>query len=194
MDQFSLPDSGFVYAYDSSDDGTIKNLFFAPKTSLKMVKRFHSVLLMDCTYKTNKFGMPFLDVVGIDCFNKTFFVCGVFMKSETQEMYEFALDAIKENIYQACTPPTPLPAVLAMDRDLGLKNAAEVVFESSQILICRWHINKNTLANCKKMFTEEDWEDFRTSWMSCMNSHTEDQWTTNWNGIVTTYATTHPAA
>ncbi|SAL95008.1 hypothetical protein [Absidia glauca] len=91
MDQFSLPDSGFVYAYDSSDDGTIKNPYFAPKTSLKMVKRFHYVLLMDCTYKTNKFGMSFLDVVGIDCFNKTFFVCGVFMKSETQEMYEFAL-------------------------------------------------------------------------------------------------------
>ncbi|SAM02763.1 hypothetical protein [Absidia glauca] len=116
------------------------------------------------------------------------------MKSETQEMYEFALDAIKESIYQACTPPTPLPAVLAMDHDLGLKNAAEVVLESSQILICRWHINKNTLANCKKIFTEEDWEDFRASWMSCMNSPTEDQWTTNWNGIVTTYATTHPAA
>ncbi|SAL96772.1 hypothetical protein [Absidia glauca] len=149
---------------------------------------------MDCTYKTNKFGMPFLDVVGIGCFNKTFFVCGVFMKSETQDMYEFALDAIKQNIYQAFTPPTPLPAVLAMDRDLGLKNAAELVFESSQILICRWHINKNTLANCKKMFTEEIWDEFRTSWMNCMNSATEDQRTTNWNSIVMTYATTHPAA
>ncbi|SAL96257.1 hypothetical protein [Absidia glauca] len=63
------------------------------------------------------------------------------MKSETQDMYEFALDAIKQNIYQAFTPPTHLPAVLAMDRGLGLKNTAELVFESSQILICRWLLN-----------------------------------------------------
>ncbi|CAG8805413.1 7694_t:CDS:2 [Cetraspora pellucida] len=48
----------------------------------------------NCTYKTNKFKMPLLHVVGITNFNTTFFSCFAFLKSEQKEDYNWALTRV----------------------------------------------------------------------------------------------------
>jgi MULE transposase domain len=46
--------------------------------------------LMDCTYKTNRFGMPLLDIVGITATNTTFYVGFAFPSDEKQPSYQFS--------------------------------------------------------------------------------------------------------
>ena len=46
---------------------------------------------MDCTYKTNRFHMPLLDILGSTGLNHTFFTAFVFLSGETEEDYTAAL-------------------------------------------------------------------------------------------------------
>ena len=49
-------------------------LFFCHKSSQDLLRSNSQVLIMDCTYKTNKFRMPLFDIIGIDCLQYTFYV------------------------------------------------------------------------------------------------------------------------
>ncbi|XP_028118504.1 uncharacterized protein LOC114316046 [Camellia sinensis] len=44
-----------------ADIETVTDLFFAHPTSLNLLRAFPKVLLMDCTYKTNRYRLPFLE-------------------------------------------------------------------------------------------------------------------------------------
>ena len=68
-----------------------------------------------------------------------------------------------------------LPSVIVTDRELTLMNAICTVFPATTNLLCRWHIGKNVLANCKKTFeTKDKWEMFIMSWnMLVMSSSKE---------------------
>jgi hypothetical protein len=50
-----------------SNDNRIKALFIAYDKSLKLAKYNQDVILLDCTYKTNKFDMPLFHIIGM-CF------------------------------------------------------------------------------------------------------------------------------
>jgi hypothetical protein len=50
---------------------------------------------MDCTYKTNKYKMLLLDIVGITATNATFFVGFGFIQNEQQASYDFVLRSLE---------------------------------------------------------------------------------------------------
>ena len=54
----------FVYKKDNSNH--LKYLFFTYLKSFKYLQKNPNILLLDCTYKTNKFKMPFLHAVGVN--------------------------------------------------------------------------------------------------------------------------------
>ena len=60
-----LRNSYFFYKIKNID-GHITSLFIAHPDSMKLAKQFPTLLLMDCTYKTNKFHMPLLHIVGLN--------------------------------------------------------------------------------------------------------------------------------
>ncbi|CAG8837662.1 15057_t:CDS:1, partial [Racocetra persica] len=83
-----LKEKNFEYDYQCDQDNHLTHLFFAYSTSIILTKAYSSVLLIDYTYKTNKFRMPLLHVVGMTSFNTTFSSCFAFLKSEQKEDYE----------------------------------------------------------------------------------------------------------
>jgi hypothetical protein len=46
-------------------ESVVDCMFFMHQSSINMCQTFDTVFLLDCTYKTNKFDMPLLNVVGI---------------------------------------------------------------------------------------------------------------------------------
>ena len=50
------------------------------------------------------------------------------------------------------------------DRELALMGALDDTFPTANMLLCRWYINKNILANHKSGFTAEEWEGFMKAW------------------------------
>jgi len=47
-------------------NGRVTVVFFAYPDSLAYLQAYLDTLLLDCTYKTNKYGMPLLNMVEVD--------------------------------------------------------------------------------------------------------------------------------
>jgi hypothetical protein len=69
----------------------INCVFFMHQSLVNMCQTFCTVFLLDCTYKTNKFGMPLLNVGGITSTYTTFNVGFAFLHAENEETYAWAL-------------------------------------------------------------------------------------------------------
>ncbi|CAB4430672.1 unnamed protein product [Rhizophagus irregularis] len=85
-----LKEGDFIYEYECDNAGCVTHLFFAHNDSIALTRQYSSVLIMD-TYKTNKFKMPLLNIVGITSFNTTFYSCFIFIKGEEITDYQWAL-------------------------------------------------------------------------------------------------------
>ncbi|KAI8710713.1 hypothetical protein NCS52_01552300 [Fusarium sp. LHS14.1] len=57
---------GFWSQFQTSLDGRVKAVLFAHPDSVAYLQAYPDVLILDCTYKTNKYGMPLLDLIGVD--------------------------------------------------------------------------------------------------------------------------------
>lgn len=130
---------------------------------------------MDCTYKTNRYGLPLLEIVGVTCTNLTFSVAFVYMEAEREENYIWALEKLKGLMVS-----NRLPMVILTDRDLALMNAIKKVFPGAKNLLCRFHITKNVLAHSRKLFkSKEKCNAFVEAWSvltfsSCENDYAQN--------------------
>ena len=145
--------------------------FFAQKESVRLACRYHHVVLMECTYKTNKYRSPLFHIVGVTLFNSQFSVGFCFLKEEKQNDYMWALSKLATIL----TPETR-PAVIVIDRELSLIAAIDKVFPSSSHLLCIWHINKNIMSKCKRQFeTSEEWNLFLQQWNILVAANTKKE-------------------
>ncbi|KAL7233195.1 hypothetical protein ACSBR1_016929 [Camellia fascicularis] len=160
-----------------ADTETVTDLFFAHPTSLNLLRAFPKVLLMDCTYKTNRYRLPLLEIVGVTSTDMTFSVAFAYLQYEKEDNYTWALGLLRSVMDE-----NTLPSVIVTDKELALMNAICTVFPETTNLLCRWHIGKNVLANCKKMFeTKDKWEMFIMSWnMLVMSSSEESKFVVAW--------------
>jgi hypothetical protein len=158
---YELRDKGYRYEYQCDGDNNISHLFFAHPFSLQLCNLYSTVILMDCTYKTNKFKMPLLHVVGMTPFNTTFSICFVLLKEEKEADYVWAIEQVCRLFSDG-----NLPETIVTDRELALMNALQLLLPNSTNLLCAWHINKNVTAKCKPSFeTGQDWELFFSMWL-----------------------------
>jgi MULE transposase domain len=87
-------------------------------------------------------------MTGINDNHRNFFVCLVFLRSEEEQDYEWAIDQLVKHLHTGAD--TVWPAVVVTDRQLALTNAIVSKYprQTTNTILCRWHINKNVL---KKM-------------------------------------------
>ncbi|XP_012858922.1 PREDICTED: uncharacterized protein LOC105978057 [Erythranthe guttata] len=84
----NLQENGYEYLYRSNEAGdTLTDLMFAAPISLKLLRLFSHVILMDCTYKTNRYEMPLLKIVGITPIGYNFTIVVPFMSHEDADTY-----------------------------------------------------------------------------------------------------------
>jgi MULE transposase domain len=140
----SLQSSAHTFYYRLGNEDEVLNLMIANPTSITLARKYNHITLMDCTYKANKYNMPVLNVIGMTSFNKSFFICFVFMKQETEENYKWALEKNK-GVHEI----NKMPKVIATDRELSLMNNIQRVFPHAVNLLCIWHIQKMLLQTAK---------------------------------------------
>ena len=100
--------------------------------------------------------MHLLEIVGVTFTDMTFSVCFAYLHAEREENYVWALGVLRYIIDDG-----NLSDVIVTDRELSLVNTISSVFPGVTHLLCKWHINRNVLARCKKLFeTKEKWNRF----------------------------------
>lgn len=145
-----VPDPAFPHGEDTTpikyfvrvktdSENRLQTLFFAHPYSIEMVKEHPDVLMLDCTYKTNKFNMPFLHVVGVNSMTKTFSVAFCFLPNEQEASYDFAIDALDELFHTIDRSPQ----CFITDQETALKNSLGNYFLDVPQRLCLWHLINN---------------------------------------------------
>ena len=65
----------------------LQDIFWTHPDLVKLVNSFYIVILMDSTYKTNKYRMPLLEVVGITSTGLTFSVAFCLLAAEKEKQF-----------------------------------------------------------------------------------------------------------
>ena len=168
------------------NDGTLKALFFCHPNSAKLIRRFSTVFVMDCTYKVNKFNMPLLNIVGITATNHSFNAAFAFLSNECEASYEWVLRQFSAIVSS--------PTVIVTDRELAIMNAIKIVFPGAINILCIWHIEKNILSHCKPSFPNEDiWNDFLQNWSDVVFADSEEMFSENFQLLRVTFGELYPS-
>lgn len=198
----TLADNGdWKIIYEKEDDQLI-SVFCMHKTSIQMLRQNPHILFMDCTYKTNRYRMPMLNIIGLSPNNASFFVGLGFISNEQEESFHFILRGLQK-VY---TDLNLLgPETVFIDKDNALINALELVFPATKVLLCIWHINKNILSKAKFAIqraligsinisnpgflaaVNEKWKEMLSRWMKVVYASTVSDKLAAWNDFKTQY-------
>jgi hypothetical protein len=150
-----LKTSNYIFNYRTSNIDRVTHLFFAHPMSVEMLVQYPEVLLLDCTYQTNRFKMPLLNIIGISSVNLPFFVAFCFLAKEEEDDYTWAMKQLRLLLLNNIQPQ-----VMMTDRDLALINAIHMIFSCTKNVICIWYVEKNVLIHASAAFKKE--EDIKT--------------------------------
>jgi hypothetical protein len=171
-----LKESNWTCNVKLSSSGKLMNLFFVHPGSIHLARINHHVALLDERYKTNRYKLPLLHVIGQAASNQSFTIAFCFLAYEDQDNYTWAVNCLKQLVWRS----EQTPKVFITDCNNALQNALAEVFPGLQANLCMWHINKNITTNCKRHFTggtlDNSWEKFLSLWRNVTYSKTSDQY------------------
>jgi len=200
--------SKFLYDSTTDESNALWNLVFFDTTSLDFLRRFPSTIVLDSTYKTNKFNLYLLDIVGVTATNNSFIIGQAFLSAESTEDYIWVLEWVR-NYYREAQLPNPRS--ITTDKAGGLAQAVTQIFPDSPHLLCIWHINNDVEAHCRELwkkeisttkdhttaeerstFVESRWTDLRDLWQATIYATTEDEFEASWALITSKYWDEYP--
>lgn len=166
--------------------GYIERLFIAPRQHTELIRQSPDTLMLDTTYKTNRFRMPLFNICGISQQRQPFQIATVFLEGETEERFAWALNALRDYMYEN---GLRLPRCIVTDRDTALLKALmhHAAFKGIPRLLCRWHINMNVLAKTTPFFPKAtrcpgqeperhpSFQAFLKDWNELIEAYTSDQ-------------------
>jgi hypothetical protein len=114
-----------------SDNQTISDIFFSDPESIKFFNLFHIVVVIDSTYKTNRYRLHLLEFVGSTYAEQMFYIGFAFLLSEKEDNFVWALERCRELLKCQDHPNT-----VVTDRDGALMNAVDRVFLKFTAILC----------------------------------------------------------
>lgn len=167
------------------DTQQIQALFFCLPWGQEMCKTNADVLLIDTTYKTNRFKMPLVNFCGVTCLGSTFNAGFCFISAEDEATYTWTFEQFSTQVAQL-----KKPGVILFDGDKSIRKACEIIFPEAQIQLCIWHINQNVLGMAKKTWktnnSEQDnerIENFMKQWSILLFAKNQSAFYDQWDKI-----------
>lgn len=122
------------------------------RTCLEMLRRHPWVISMDCTYKTNQYGLPLLDIVGLASTGQTCYIAFAFVQDEKEDSYEIILRCLAE-AYDSLD--LAYPRTILTDKERALIKAIKTVFPGTKTISCIWHIEMNLLKKARPLLSDQ---------------------------------------
>ncbi len=171
----------FDWKVQHDDHRHVTQLFFAYKQFLEMYPSYPEVLLVDCTYKTNRFHMPRCSIMGITGINTLFFVALALFRTEQEADNTWVLQQLAASV-----PGFRKPHIVITDCDLTLMDTLALVLPNTKHMLCKWHICTNVEAKCLVYFrslpataaetADELWQSFLSNWVLLVGSLTVSEY------------------
>ena len=65
----------------------IDNILWAHTASIELLHAFLEILIMDCTYKTNNYRLPLMEIMDVTSTELTFSFAFVYLKAEREDNF-----------------------------------------------------------------------------------------------------------
>ncbi|KAH1254706.1 hypothetical protein GmHk_04G011086 [Glycine max] len=141
----------YIHWHRMKDENVVHDLFWSHPDAVKLTNSCNLVFLIDNTYKTNRYKLSLLDIVGVTPTGMTFFAAYVDLEGECLNNVVWALQRFQGLFMKV----DALLRVIVTNRDLSLMNAVKTVFPDATNLLIRFHINKNVKAKCKTLIAQK---------------------------------------
>lgn len=170
--------------------GQLTHLFFANRRTFKLLRKNHEALVIDCTYKTNKFKLPLCAILGHTPIKTTSIVAYAFILQEKEEDYAWVLMQIKL-LYERLLIPNPV--LLVTDADQALANGIIQIFPDANHLLCVFHIDNNVKTQATRALCfEMEIKEFMAMWKAVHQAPTVAKADERWEAIETKYRESDP--
>lgn len=142
---------------------------------MKLLNMFHLVLIFDWTYKTKRYRLTLLEIVGVTSAKLIFSVWLAYFEHEKEANFKWELEKRKE-LYSY---EKLLQEVLVTNWELFLMNVMEFLFPSSFYLLCVFCISKNISLKCKDYVKSNRQEHVMDLWNKVMYLNSEFEFEQN---------------
>ena len=137
----------YIHWHRLKDDDVVRDMFQTHPDAIKLSNACHLVFLINSTYKTNRYKLSLLDIVGVTPTGMTFLATFSYLEGECIKNVVWALKRFRGIFLKS----DAIPQVIVIDRDSTLMNVVKTMFPESTNLLCRFHIDKNVKAKCKTL-------------------------------------------
>ncbi|KAI0998776.1 hypothetical protein K3495_g9420 [Podosphaera aphanis] len=148
-----LEERNFFHRIDTDENNRVTRLFSTHPDCVKLMKEHPDIILLDCTYQTNRFSMPMVNICGSSGGNKTPQLAIGFLSGEKKDDYVWIMNCFNELLKENEIPSSKC---FVTDRELALLNTLVELFPSSDHILCRWHVNMNVVAKTKRLFSDQE--------------------------------------
>jgi MULE transposase domain len=121
----------------------LRSLWFASSQQIELIQAYQDLLLIDSTYKTNRYKMPLVQLCGCTPLNTFFTAADCFVSGEGVEDYLFVPQQYRHQFN------LPTPKVIVTDHCDALKAACREIYPETPQILCIWHLNKNLEVHMK---------------------------------------------
>ncbi|KAL0222815.1 hypothetical protein P9112_002205 [Eukaryota sp. TZLM1-RC] len=178
----ALHQKTFIVRLLWNTEGHVTHFLFLHKKSLKYYEKFHTVVQIDCTYKTEVKQLPLLAIVGITPTFMTYHVGFYYMKSETTVDYTWILSQLRS----ICSV---IPEEFVLDQEQALRKSLTDIYAESHQVLCLWHIWQNIQRHCQKRFgSNSEFNYFINRFLRMVNEPNEDQHNTTYEEFLNEFS------
>ncbi|CAG8623317.1 2752_t:CDS:2, partial [Cetraspora pellucida] len=172
----------YMFTY-SVNNNRLHCLFFTTHSAVVKFKQYSKVLLMDATYKTNRFGMPLLLISGIDAMDITFLIASRLLTNETIPSCCWIFQQLKQLIGDTTFYSIQ---TLLTDREHALISAVRTEALHIKHQLCIWHVEQNIIRNLNHKLKER-FILFIKDFKVVMFEFIENQFKVLWNHLLAEY-------
>ncbi|KAI5333459.1 hypothetical protein L3X38_023590 [Prunus dulcis] len=153
-------------------------------TSRRAYGFYGDVVVLDTTFNTNRYGLPFAPMLGVNNHGQTIVLACAFLSKETTESFIWMFEEFKKAM------PGVEPKMIITYQDAAMARAIFEVFPTTFPRLCIWHITTKFSDKLPRTTYEEYWKEFKETIWEIDNI---DEFEEKWHAIITKSGLTdHP--
>ena len=168
--QSQMHSNGAVARMQVEDDRCISGVLYMSADMRHHLDRDGQVLVMDTTFKTNRFHWPLLLVCGVDEHYHTVLFAVAILHHQTTSAFEWTLNQVKSSVSGDVWSHV---ACVFTDGDAAMSAALASALPDARHLRCRYHLEVNLRSNLHKKLSVVAMEKFIDSWKAAINLERE---------------------
>ncbi|CAL8090482.1 unnamed protein product [Prunus armeniaca] len=174
----------FYFKIEGDSNDRLTRCFWADATSRRAYRFYGDVVVLDTTFNTNRYGLPFAPMLGVNNHGQTIVLACAFLSKETTESFIWMFEEFKKAM------PSGEPKMIITDQDAAMARAIFEVFPTTFHRLCIWHITTKFSDKLRQTAYKEYWKEFKETIWEIDNI---DEFEEKWHAIVTKSSLTyHP--